>query len=159
MKECMHWSCAFAEGELSLSSQASPRGKRTSWMRPDHDPDPKRRKALRLRLKDVSGSQRSLLDIEPRKEWTPAWAREQLTSRLWLSGRLCAEDDRAVAVQHRGNWLAETRSGFPNPQGLTGGLDPNFSPYVRRVRIKKPGSIFLEFFFFFQDYPIIFHRR
>lgn len=68
MKECMHWGCAFAEGELSLRSQASPGGKSTSWMRPNHDLDPKRRKELRLRLKDVSDSQRSLLDIEPRKE-------------------------------------------------------------------------------------------
>lgn len=147
LKECMYRSRAFAEVALSLSSQASPRGKRTSWMRQNHDLDQKQRKELRLRWKDVSGSQRSLLDIETRREWTPAWPLEQLTSRLWLSGRLCAEDDRAVTAPHRANWLAATRSGFPNPQGLTGGLEAafhlNFTHYVRRVRIKKSDYIFL----------------
>lgn len=69
MKERVHGSSASAGVELSPSSQASPRGERSSWMRQNHDLDQKQRKrGLRLRLKDVSGSQRSLLDIEARKE-------------------------------------------------------------------------------------------
>lgn len=104
---------------LSLSLQALPRGTGTSWMRQNHDLDQKQRKGLRLRLKDVSGSQRSLLDIETRKEWTPVWPLEQMTSRLWLSDRFCVEDGRAATAPHRANWLVVTRSGFPDPQGLT----------------------------------------
>lgn len=76
-----------------------------------------REKGLRLRCKGISGSQRSLLDIETRKGWTPAWRLEQLSSRLWLSGRLCAEDGRAVTAPHRANWLAANAIWVPKPTG------------------------------------------
>lgn len=158
MKACMHWSCAFDYHwayRLYLGAQGPAGGGRImTWIR-------NRERGSGCGRKNVSGSHRSLSDIETSKEWTPVWPLEQLTSRLWLSDRLCVEDGRAVAAPHRANWLVVTRSGSPNPQGLTEELGATPSSKLHSLCGQSEGKeewLYFGRFCVFRHYPVQFQN-
>lgn len=158
MKARMHWSCAFDYHwayRLYLGAQGPAGGGRImTWIR-------NRERGSGCGRKNVSGSHRSLSDIETSKEWTPIWPLEQLTSRLWLSDRLCVEDGRAVTAPQRANWLGVTRSGFPNPQGLTEELGATPSSKLHSLcgqSESKEEWLYFGRFCVFRHYPVQFQN-
>lgn len=101
---------------LSLSLQALPGGTGTSWRRQNHDLDQKQRKGLRLWQKERIWQPQKPFRHRNQQRMNSrltTGAADQQTVTEWQT--LCWRWPRS----HGANWLVVTRSGFPNPQGLT----------------------------------------
>lgn len=159
MKECMHWGRAFIEVELSVSFQALPRGKRTSWMRQNHDLDQKQRKGSGSGWKTYLAAKEAFQTQKPEKnELPPDHWRSWPADCDWVTDfvlKMATQSLRHTeptgSLKH--DLVFQTHGDLLKSLKLP--LHLNFTHYVGRVTIKKSDYIFGRLF---QDYPIKFQR-